>query len=56
LLVSLLRELYRLESCNLALEEDEAKLWWLDYGLATEKDKHDFVLLGGWLSEKGARR
>jgi hypothetical protein len=47
--------LYRLEGCNLAVEEDEAELQRLDYNLATEEEEENFALLGGWLSEMGAR-
>jgi hypothetical protein len=53
--VSLLQELYQLESCNLASEEDKAELWWLDCDLAMEEEEDNFALLGGWLSEKGVR-
>jgi hypothetical protein len=43
-------QLYRLESCDSAIEEDEAKLWRLDCNSATEGEEDDFKLLEGWLS------
>jgi hypothetical protein len=43
----LLLELYRLESSDLAMEEDEAELRWLDCDSATEEEEDDFTLLGG---------
>jgi hypothetical protein len=51
----LLSELYWLESCDSASEEDKAELWRLDCNLATEEEEDNFALLRGWLSEKGAR-
>ena len=54
--MSLLQELYLLESFDLALEEDKAKLWQLDCELATEEEEDNFTLLGGWLSGKGGRQ
>jgi hypothetical protein len=53
--VSSLQELYRLESCNLASEEDEAKLQWLDCNSATEEEEDEFALLEGWLSAADLR-
>ncbi len=53
MLLSLLQDLYRLECCNSATEEDKAELRWLDCYLATEEEEDDFALLGGWLSETG---
>jgi hypothetical protein len=37
------------------MEEDETELRRLDCNSAMEEEKDDFVLLGGWLSEMGAR-
>jgi hypothetical protein len=37
------------------MEEDKAKLQWLDCNSATEEEEDKFTLLGGWLSEMGAR-
>jgi hypothetical protein len=47
--------LYRLESIDLATEEDKAELQQLDCNLAIEEEEDDFTLLGGCLSEMGAR-
>jgi hypothetical protein len=55
LLLLLLREVYRLESSNLATEEDKAELLLLDCDSAMEEEEDNFVLLGGWLSETGVR-
>jgi hypothetical protein len=55
LLLLLLRELYQLESSDLATEEDKAELRQLDCNLATKEKEDNFALLGGWLSETGAR-
>ena len=54
MLLLLLQELYRLESSNLATEEDEAKLRQLDCDSAAEEEEDNFVLLEGWLSAAGA--
>jgi hypothetical protein len=32
------------------MEEDKAKLWWLDCNLTTEEEEDNFKLLEGWLS------
>ena len=48
--LSLLQELYRLESSNSATEEDEAELRRLDCDSATEGEEDNFTLLEGWLS------
>jgi hypothetical protein len=53
--VTLLRELYRLESCDLAMEGDKAELWWLDCNSAMEEEEDDFALLEGWLSAVDSR-
>ncbi len=37
------------------MEEDKAELQRLDCDLATEEEEDNFVLLGGWLPETGAR-
>ena len=50
----LLQELYRAESCDLAMEV--AKLRWLDCDLATEEEEDNFALLEGWLSAADLRR
>jgi hypothetical protein len=55
LLLSLLQELHRLESCNLAMEEDKAELGRLDRNSATEEEEDDCASLEGWLSETGVR-
>ena len=55
MLLLLLQELYQLESSKSAMEEDEAELWRLDCNSATKEEEDNFALLGGWLSEMGAR-
>ncbi len=50
-----LRELYWLESCDLATEEDVAKLRWLDCDSATDEEEDNFTLLEGWLSAADSR-
>ncbi len=37
-----LQESYQLKSCDLALEEDEVKLWRLDCNLAMEEEEDNF--------------
>jgi hypothetical protein len=53
LLLLSLQELYWLESCDSATEEDKAELRQLDCNFAMEEEEDNFVLLGGWLSEMG---
>ncbi len=55
MLLLLLQELYRLESCSLAMEEDKAKLQLLDCDSAKKEVEDNFTLLGGRLSATGAR-
>ncbi len=45
--MSLLQELYLLESFDLALEEDKAKLRRIDCNSATEEEEDNFASLGG---------
>jgi hypothetical protein len=51
----LLQEYYRLESCNLAMEEDKAELRQLDCDLAMEEEEDNFALLEGSLSALDSR-
>ncbi len=53
--MSSLQDLYRLDSCDLAMEEDKAKLRWLDCNSATEEEEGDFASLEGWLSAVDSR-
>jgi hypothetical protein len=47
----LLGELYRLEGCNFAAEEDEATLRRHDCNFATEEEEDNFALLEEWFRE-----
>jgi hypothetical protein len=42
--------LYRLEACNLAVEEEGDELLQLDCNLATEEEEDNFASLGRWFS------
>jgi hypothetical protein len=47
--------LYQLRSCDLAPEEDKAKLQRLDCNLAMEEEEDNFASLEGWLSAADLR-